>query len=92
MLKWNDNKKYAVKTPIITANGPSFEIKIHFDPPVYIKVNNLPVIPMKALMVPLKKSESGNYHYLLGLDFISQLKMIISTINGHTILRFEEND
>jgi hypothetical protein len=90
ILKWRNNNKYTETVPIGTANGSTFGTKIYFNSPLYIKLKNLPAIPMRALLAPLNRPENNIYHYLLGLDFISQLKMTFLTENNHSVIRFEQ--
>ena len=75
MSEWNDNKKLVEIVDVETPNCIIPENKIYFDPPLFIKINKVNPIPLYSMLVAQKRED--HKLYLLGLDYLTQIRLTI---------------
>jgi hypothetical protein len=72
IIKWNSNILTCMEILVNTASSQKY-----FFPPIHIKIGKLNPVEVKSFLVPLdKKSEKSSK--LLGLDILSEIKLILS--------------
>lgn len=77
MNEWTSNIKNTILINLETANNTMKIRKINFEFPMYIKIDKLKLVEMYSFGISDKKPKFEKNNKLLGLDFLSKIKLIL---------------